>query len=217
LSSYLVQLAIGLMLFLLAVVLIYATSVLSVEEERVRDRSFPVGGIAGLADSYPKIIGAVVVGGGLAGAIEYVAHRMILQLPMRHALHALMDGATIAVATGAMIGIFLVAVGAHRREVNERLAKIATLSGRVKSALQVITHAEYLGHSGYATEVLASVEEINGIINELSPAAHPQVGARVRQILNEQSRVNLTRHDSEERLFKERNEQPQGEDRKNSA
>jgi hypothetical protein len=43
------------------------------------------------------------------------------------------------------------------------------------------------------------------------------VGARVRQILNEQSRMNLTRHDSEERLFKERNEQPQGEDRKNSA
>ena len=213
-SSYLVQLAIGLLLFLLAVVLIYATSILSVGEERASDRHFPVGGIAGLADSYPKIIGSILVGGGIAGVFEYLAHRMILQFPLRHGLHALVDGVTIAVTTGAMIGIFLVAVRAHRREVNERLAKIATLSGRVKNALQVIAHAEYLGHSEYAAEVMASVDQINGIVNELSPPAPPLVAARVRQILNEQSRISLTRHDSEERLLKERDER---EDRKNSA
>lgn len=206
------------MLFLLAVVLIYATSTLSVEKERGSDRRFAVGGIAGLADSYPKIIGAIVVGGGIAGAFEYAAHRMIIRVPMRHGLHALVDGITIAVTTGAMIGIFLVAVRAHRRELNERLAKIATLSGRVKNALQVIAHAEYLGHSEYAAEVLASVDEINGLVNELSPSVPSLVGARVRQILNEQSRVNLQRrHDAEEPLFQQRHEHLDDEDQRNSA
>lgn len=215
-SSYLVQLAIGLLLFLLAVVLIYATSTLSLEEERAADRHFPVGGIAGLADSNRKIIAAILVGGGIAGAFEYVAHRMILRLPMGHGLHALVDGLTIAVTTGAMIGIFLVAVRAHRREVNERLAKIATLSGRVKNALQVIAHAEYLGRNEYTAEVMASVEEINALVNELSPPTPAMVGARVRQILNEQSRISLTRHDSEERLLKKRVE-PEDEDERHSA
>lgn len=146
--------------------------------------------VARLANSPFWIAIIVVLFGVSAGAFELFVHTAMVQTATSVLGQSVLDAAIVAVAASFAPLLFLLAARERHRKVADDLRKVAALNHHIRNALQGIVYNEYLPRSTeHKNEVLAGVDRIDSILQELFPVVGDRSGDTGWKVV----RINGTR------------------------
>jgi hypothetical protein len=125
----------------------------------------PAGVVARLSSTPLRNLFAAIVGGVIAGTVEYA----VMKVNLPGGVPPIVDAGIVATITAAMLFIVLREWRVRRQLVLQQLHIVAELNHNVRNALQMLLYYQFLPPQKQTEAVLESVNRIDSTLTELFP------------------------------------------------